>query len=60
MHESLDLLTTTLGGDNATFVAPSRANLAELHRVEGRFSDAEREIDDAIAIMRAKLRRDTR
>jgi serine/threonine protein kinase/tetratricopeptide (TPR) repeat protein len=54
-RESLDLFTAALGADNATFVAPSWTNLAELHRLEGRFADAEREVDGALATLHAKL-----
>ncbi len=55
LRESISAFTASLGPEDASYLAPSRANLAELYRMEGRFAEAEREIDAALAILNAKV-----
>jgi serine/threonine-protein kinase len=57
-NEALATLEKTLGPDDATFVAPMLANLADLHRLEGRIAEADREINRSLDLLAAKFPRD--
>ncbi len=57
-REALASLEKSLGADDVSYVAPLSASLAELHRLEGKTAEAEREIERALDRLGARLPRD--